>query len=211
MLHMGLLLQASLLLMPWGMHRVWKRLVRSGHSTRKLWRYGPALLTLALLGSFLFLLPRGWLPFWVMAWLLVLCYAAYCLTVMSFQAIASKPLRVLALCLGGIPMALVAAYVVLRSVMQLAFIGVLAFAQEQEPPFHTQRMSATIECRAWHFGWGGNDSGHHLKLFRLSPQGGVGHEIARSSYIVSDASRNDPNTPSNCDELYAQYLRQQQK
>lgn len=89
--------------------------MRSGHSTRKFWRYGPALLTLGLLRAFLFLLPRGWLPFWVMAWFLVLCYAVYCLTVMSFQAIASKPLRVLALCLGGIPMALVMVYIALRN------------------------------------------------------------------------------------------------
>ena len=67
-------------------------------------------------------------------------------------------------------------------------------------------MSADIECRAWYFGWAGNDSGYNLKLFQQSPKGGSEREIAHSSYIASDASRNDPDTPFSCDELYAQYL-----
>ena len=66
-------------------------------------------------------------------------------------------------------------------------------------------MSADIECRAWYFGWAGSDSGHNIKLYRRSPNGAE-QELAKASVIHTDPGRNDPDTPSSCDELYAQYL-----
>ena len=49
------------------------------------------------------------------------------------------------------------------------------------------------------------DNEHNMTLYRRFP-GGTEREVAKAGYIASDANRNDPDTPSSCDELYAQYL-----
>ncbi|MDO4794493.1 MAG: hypothetical protein Q4A28_00930 [Brachymonas sp.] len=124
----------------------------------------------------------------------------------SFRAISRSKVRIFALLLAGLSVL----FVTVVTVLACFFWMVLEGLERAQPPFHTLRMSADIECRVWYFGWAGNDSGHHLKLFRQSPKRGPEREMAHSSYITSNASQNDPGTPSGCDELYAQYLRQQQ-
>lgn len=47
-----------------------------------------------------------------------------------------------------------------------------------------------------------------MTLYRRFP-GRTEREVAKAGYIASDASRNDPDTPFSCDELYAQYLAKQ--
>lgn len=200
------LVLASLLLAPVCAYLFWKRLEKTGQNTKKYWRYGPVI---AALTSLIVLMGLGYGSFdhlddEVKVW--VPWYFLYCLAAVSFRAISRRKVRSLALLLAGLPML----SVTVVTVLACFFLIVIEGLERADPPFHTQRMSADIECRAWHLGWAGNDSGYNLKLFQQSLKGGIEHEMAHSSYIASNASQNDPGTLSNCDELYAQYLRQQQ-
>ena len=192
----------SLWLAPVCMYFFWRYLEKSGRSTKKYWRYGPVLATLT---TFVLLICMGYGGFdeldrKITPWLL--WYALYCLATVSLRALPWRQVRGPALFLCSLFIVFVSSLSIFAA---FGFVLFSDMADQEDEPFHVQQMSSDIACRAWYFGWAGSDSGHNIKLYRRSPNGAE-QELAKASVIHTDPGRNDPDTPSSCDELYAQYL-----
>lgn len=98
------LVLASLLLAPVCAYLFWRRLEKTGQSTKKYWRYGPVIAALigliALMGfgyggfDHLDDKVKVWVPW----------YFSFCLAAVSFRAISRRKVRSFALLLAGLPM-----------------------------------------------------------------------------------------------------------
>jgi hypothetical protein len=133
---------------------------------------------------------------------LALGYVSFCYLVVSAWGIRNKVARIMAIFVGGIPIA--SGYV-------LGTIGVLGLmfivGDQTEPPLRTERITANLNCEVT--GWGmavvASDSGYTVHLYKnwlLLPL--VEREVAKM--VVNETHPVEGVSEATCQSVYATYV-----